>query len=260
MNQQYSEVLLLITVLILFVTLIILQFGNYGDEKILIFKNKGISEGAQGITGMVSGAVSATVFVLGQPPAPNLSVWMHDFGGYSDGTPFLNWTFDNFPNVKEFFLYKKTNFSDPFNFNVPYQTFTNTTFNYIDAAASTQDSVFYTMLANTSYGMVSDYNHYDWGKHTRSLYTTTTNRNINLVSLPLKPVNTSIYAVIIQNPSNYKISQVYRRNDQTGTYLIVDYYDDINLWDGDFYDLEPGYGYWVKTIQNMTMKYEANVV
>jgi hypothetical protein len=102
------------------------------------------------------------------------------------------------------------------------------------------------MLSNASYGSVSDYSKSEIGKHTRNLYSTGSNRQMNLVSIPIDPSKKSVDVVFIQTPSNFNVTQIYRRNDITGFYYVVDYYDDIDLWYGDFYDIELGYAYWVK--------------
>jgi hypothetical protein len=253
MNQQYSEILLLITIIVLFITLIILNFGGYEEERSLIFKKEGIVAGIPAITGMSAGPVTSTVYVLGQPPAPNLSGWLQNLGGYSNGTILLNWSVSYFPDIKEFILYKKTNFSADYNFNSPYQIFSNTTFNYSDIAVSVEPEVYYTMLSNASYDSLSEYKNEDIGKSTRALYATGANRQMNLVSVPVDMSNKSVEALFVQTPSNFKVSQVYRRNDVTGRYLVVDYYDDIDMWYGDFYNIDPGYAYWIKVTSSFNL-------
>ena len=71
--------------------------------------------------------------------------------------------------------------------------------------------------------------------------------------------------VIKQDLSNFSVIQVYRRNDVTGKYSIADYYggDEIDEWwsrDENFTGFDPGYGYWIKTLNNVTLTYEPNKV
>lgn len=245
MNSDKTGTYISIGLCITIVTLFVIFFGSAS----LILN---------GITGNFF--TLTRVFVYGPPINPNLSLWTKDLGDYENGTLYLSWNPD--VNISYYKLYMTNNYSNGFNFSAPNQTFDNNTLNFTDTDAADDSEQYYIIRANNTYNL-SEYNTDTWGKFVRQLYKTQQNSNISLISLPLSPVNNSLYAIFIQNQSNYFATQVQRRNDVTGSFELVFYLGQygINQWAGDFYTLDENTGYFVKTTRdyNISLAGEAKV-
>jgi|GEM_PF-5048819 len=197
--------------------------------------------------------LTTSVLIIAPPYFPNTTGKIIDEGGYTLGNFLLNWSLDLSDNITSYKIYITDNEEVGFNFsnfNVSLPKYVN---NYTDTTANQTYKRFYVVRAENEYG--SDNNTAVWGKYDINFINTEENKGMNLISIPVQPLNSSIKEVIIQNESNYKISTLYRYNALERKYDVLFYIPSLGGWttaNGQFVSLEPGYSYWVKIKDNIT--------
>ncbi|MDD5181937.1 MAG: hypothetical protein PHC66_02050 [Candidatus Nanoarchaeia archaeon] len=191
--------------------------------------------------------VSTTLFVLGPPAPPNLTVWVEGRIDFENVSVRLNWTPSNSTDVANYILYTTPNYSAGFDFSVPNLTLPNTTLTIVETNASSFNELYYLLRANASYDLQDD-NNKTWGILARQLYNTS--GGYNMVSIPVESLNRTIKEVFVQNESDYYATLLFRRNDTTGDFEAAVYLGatvfHLDQWIGQFSTVDPGFGYWIK--------------